>query len=201
MPISETAIIDATAVVHPTASVWHGAHIRAGAELGEDVIVSEGAYVGLGVIVGASTKIQNRAQIYEPAILEAGVFIGPGVILTNDRNPRAVNSDGSRKHAADWTSVGVVVRHGASIGAGAICVAPVEIGTFALIAAGAVVTHDVRPFALVAGNPARQIGWVGAAGARLAADPAVAGVFTCPVTQTRYLVTENGDLRLSADQA
>ena len=182
--ISSTAEVDSTASVPDSARVWALAQIRAGASLGERTIVGRGAYVGVDVHVGSDVKIQNNALIYEPAALEDGVFIGPGAILTNDRRPRAVNSDGSLKSATDWDPVGVTVRRGASIGAGAICVAPVEIGTWALVAAGSIVTRDVPPFALVAGNPARRIGWVSTAGHRL--QKGESGEWTCPVTGDSY---------------
>lgn len=183
-------MIDPSAEVHPTASVpesarvWGLAQVRAGAILGERTIVGRGAYVGAGVDVGSDVKIQNNALVYEPASLEDGVFIGPGAILTNDRRPRAVNPDGSLKSATDWEPVGVTVRRGASIGAGAICVAPAEIGTWALVAAGSVVTRNVPPFALVAGNPARRIGWVSTSGYRL--QKVSTGDWTCPVSGESY---------------
>lgn len=182
--IDPRAEVDATATVPESARVWGLAQVRAGASLGERTIVGRGAYVGVGVAVGNDVKIQNSALVYEPAVLEDGVFVGPGVIFTNDRRPRAVNPDGSLKSASDWDPVGVTVRRGASIGAGAICVAPVEIGTWALVAAGSVVTRDVPPFALVAGNPARRIGWVSIAGQRLQKDSA--GNWACPSTGEAY---------------
>jgi acetyltransferase-like isoleucine patch superfamily enzyme len=116
--------------------------------------------------------------------LEQGVFIGPGVILTNDEYPRAVNSDGSQKTANDWDVMGVTIREGASIGAGSICIAPVEIGAWALVAAGSTVTRNVPAFALVAGVPAKRIRWVGKAGVPLTDEGA--GVFRCPKTGARY---------------
>lgn len=183
-------MIDPTAEVHESASVpesaqvWGLAQIRAGAQLGDNCIVGRSAYVGTNVVVGDNCKIQNNALVYEPALLKDGVFIGPGAILTNDRRPRAVNPNGSIKSARDWESVGVTVCRGASIGAGAICVAPAEIGAWSMVAAGAVVTCDVPPYALVAGNPARRIGWVSTTGHRLRQD--AAGIWACPVTGESY---------------
>lgn len=182
--IDLNAEVDPTASVPESAHVWGLAQVRAGATVGERTVVGRGAYVGVGVVIGCDVKIQNSALVYEPATLEDGAFVGPGAILTNDRYPRAVNPDGSLKSASDWEPVGVAVRRGASIGAGAICVAPVEIGAWAMVAAGSVVTSDVPPFALVAGNPARRIGWVSRAGHRLvAAGP---GLWVCPISEESY---------------
>ena len=112
-------------------------------------------------------KLQNYALVYEPAKLGDGVFVGPAAVLTNDTYPRAVTPDGRLKNTDDWHAVGVVIGEGAAIGARAVCVAPVTIGRWALVAAGAVVVADVPDFGLVVGVPARRIGWVGRAGIRL----------------------------------
>lgn len=184
--ISPSATVSPEAVVPDSAKVWDLAQVREHATLGERVIVGRGAYVGLGVIVGSESKIQNYALIYEPAEIGKGVFVGPGVILTNDRFPRAVTSAMQQKASSDWNPVGVKVLDGASVGAGAVCVAPVTIGRWAMVAAGSVVIRDVLDHALVAGNPARQVGWVGRAGVRLDADPVSPSLFTCPSTGELY---------------
>jgi UDP-2-acetamido-3-amino-2,3-dideoxy-glucuronate N-acetyltransferase len=157
-------------VVADSASVWDGTVVRSGAVVGERTIIGRHAYVGPGVMIGNDCKIQNQAQLYETAVLEDGVFVGPAVVFTNDRFPRAVTPDGRLKSAEDWDVVGVTVRRGASIGAGAVCVAPVEVGEWAMVAAGAVVTADVPAHGLVAGLPARRVGWVGRSGQRLRTD-------------------------------
>ncbi|MEV7759277.1 acyltransferase [Microbacterium sp. NPDC089180] len=172
------------AVIGDGTSVWHLAQVREGAVVGIGCVIGRGVYIGSGVQVGDNCKIQNHALVYEPARLERGVFVGPAVVFTNDTHPRAVNPDGSPKSATDWTPVGVTVREGASIGAHATCVAPVVVGRWATVAAGAVVTKDVPDFALVAGVPAKRIGWVGPAGVPLAQHD---GVWTCPRTGARFV--------------
>jgi acetyltransferase-like isoleucine patch superfamily enzyme len=184
--IHATAEIDDRVAIGDGSAVWQLAHVRSGAMLGRDVVVGRGAYIGTGVTVGDRCKIQNHAMVYEPAQLEDGVFIGPAVVLTNDEYPRAVNPDGSPKAAADWDVVGVTVREGASVGACSVCVAPVTIGRWALVAAGSVVVSDVPDFALVAGVPARRIRWVGRAGVPLEPENGSINRFRCPRTGAAY---------------
>ncbi len=186
--IEVSADVSPGATVGPGSSIWHLAQIREGAVLGTGCVVGRGAYVGPGVRIGDNTKIQNYALVYEPAVLASGAFVGPAAVLTNDQRPRAVNPDGSPKSAGDWVRVGVTVREGASIGAQAVCVAPVTIGRWAMVAAGATVIRDVPAFALVAGVPARRIGWVGRAGLPLAQAEA-SGNWRCPATGAEYRET------------
>lgn len=183
MAIDPNAEVSPEASVALSATVWGGTMVREGAVVGAHTSIGRQSYVGPGVVIGESCRIQNQALIFEPAVLEDGVFVGPAVVLTNDRFPRAINPDGSRKTAADWEAVGVTIRHGASIGARAVCVAPVEIGEWATVAAGAVVTRDVPAHAIVAGVPARQVGWVGRGGRPLVAD---GGALRDPATGERY---------------
>lgn len=183
-----TADVDPDAQIGEGTSIWHLAQVREGAILGKNCIVGRGAYIGSGVQLGNNVKIQNYALVYEPARIADGVFIGPAVVLTNDTYPRAVNPDGSIKSGHDWEAVGVDVKEGASIGARAVCVAPVTIGRWSLVAAGAVVTRDVPDFAAVAGIPARQIGWVGKAGSRLVQESDSSWI--CPKTGQQYLLEQ-----------
>jgi len=162
-----SADVDERATIGDGTAIWHLAQIREHAAIGRNCVIGRGAYVGPGVRLGDHVKLQNFALVYEPARLGDGVFVGPAAVLTNDMHPRAVTPDGRLKRSQDWTAVGVVVGDGASIGARAVCVAPVTIGRWAMIGAGAVVTADVGDFALVVGVPARRIGWVGRHGVRL----------------------------------
>lgn len=183
--IADSADVDERAEIGDGTSVWHLAQVREHAVLGERCVVGRGAYVGPGVHLGDDVKIQNLALVYEPAKLEKGVFIGPAVVLTNDHFPRSVDPDGNQKRGGDWELVGVTVQEGASIGARAVCVAPITIGRWAMIAAGAVVTKDVPDFALVVGVPAKQRGWVGKAGVPL--KSAGDNRWHCPQTGATYL--------------
>lgn len=194
MPSSDPLfrIIDEKSDVDETANVWAYSQIREGSHLNENVIISNQVYVGPGVRIGKNSKIQNNAMIYEPAVIGEGVFIGPGVILTNDHYPRAVNPDMTQKLATDWSPVGVTIEDGVAIGAGSVCVAPLVIGQWAVVAAGSVVIENVKKFSLVAGVPARQIGWVGKFGVPLVQE--VDGSFLCPKTNEKYILSSSGEM-------
>ncbi|MFX0537038.1 acyltransferase [Ornithinimicrobium sp. Y1847] len=190
--IVDSADVSPDAQIGQDSSVWHLAQVREGAVLGKGCVIGRGAYVGTGVQMGDHCKVQNYALVYEPARLADGVFIGPAAVLTNDTFPRAINADGSLKSADDWEAVGVTIGRGASIGARAVCVAPVTIGEWATIAAGAVVARDVPDHALMVGVPARRVGWVGRSGHPLepTGDP---GSWRCPRSGTTY-TEHNGTL-------
>jgi acetyltransferase-like isoleucine patch superfamily enzyme len=188
--ILPSADVDSSAVLGEGSSIWHLAQIRDGVILGENCIIGRGAYIGSGVTLGDNCKVQNYALVYEPASLGKGVFIGPAAVLTNDQFPRAVNTDLSLKSGSDWEAVGVTIHDGASIGARAVCIAPVTIGKWALVAAGAVVTKDVPDYALVAGVPAKRMRWVGRAGVPL--EDIGENRFRCPQDQSTYIqISEN----------
>ena len=190
------ADVDRRATVGATTKVWHLVQIREEAVVGEECILGRGCYLGPGVVLGDRVKVQNHALVYEPAVVEDGAFIGPAAVLTNDTFPRAVTPDGRLKNGDDWDMVGVRVRSGASIGARAVCVAPVTIGRWSMVAAGSVVTRDVPDFALVAGVPARRIGWVGRAGVPLVAEQ---DRWRCPRTGESYF--EQKGLLVEAEPA
>ncbi|GAA2418070.1 acyltransferase [Actinomadura vinacea] len=194
--IQPSADVDERADIGDGSAVWHLAQVREHAVLGRDCIVGRGAYVGPGVRIGDRVKLQNNALVYEPAVLEDAVFIGPAAVLTNDLYPRSVDVDGKLKRPEDWDALGVTVREGASVGARAVVVAGVTIGRWALVAAGAVVTRDVPDFALVVGSPARRVRWVGRAGEPL--GEAGGGRWRCPRTGETY-AEEAGRLTLLAD--
>ena len=206
--IDPSADVSEQAVIGEGSSIWHLAQVREHAVLGAGCIVGRGAYIGEGARLGDNCKVQNYALVYEPARLGDGVFIGPAVVLTNDRFPRAVNPDGTLKSASDWEAVGVTIGTGAAIGARAVCVAPVRIGAWASVGAGAVVTRDVAPYALVVGVPARRVGWVGESGVPLVptdhspvpGNEAVARTWVCPASGRRYVERE-GTLEPEGAQA
>jgi acetyltransferase-like isoleucine patch superfamily enzyme len=158
-------------VIHPTAEVeegarvgagtriWRQAHVRSGAAIGADCNLGMGVYIDAGVVIGNRCKLQNRVSVYYGVTLEDGVFVGPHVTFTNDKTPRAVTPDGEVAKDEDWTLMPTLVRRCASIGAGAIVLPGITIGRWAMVAAGAVVTRDVPDHGLVAGNPARLLGY------------------------------------------
>jgi len=161
--IHSTAIIDHGAVVGEGTFVWHWVHVSEGARIGTNCVLGQGVYVGPGVLIGDGTRIQNHVSVYAGVVLEADVFVGPSVVFTNIATPRAFIS---RHDALQRT----VIRKGASIGANATIVCGNEVGRYALVGAGAVVTKDVPPHALVVGVPGRVVGWVCLCGLRLDKD-------------------------------
>ena len=174
--IHPTADVSPRAQIADGAQIWHQAQVREGTSIGRNCIVGKGVYVDFDVQIGDNCKLQNGAFLYHGATLEDGVFVGPGAILTNDRQPRAINPDGSLKAADDWQVGPILIGYGASIGAGCIVLPGVVVGRFAMAAAGAIVTRDVPPHGLAIGAPARLAGYVCSCGARLATEPSPTGL-------------------------
>ncbi|MCC6790807.1 MAG: N-acetyltransferase [Thermomicrobiales bacterium] len=183
--VHPSAEVAESAVIGEGSAIWHDVQIRERARIGRGCILGKSVYVDMDVVIGDNVKIQNRASIYHGATIESGVFVGPHVIVTNDKRPRAINPDGSLKSDDDWQVSPVVVRYGASLGAGAILLPGVTIGRFALVGAGAVVTRDVSDFTLVVGNPARRVGVVCRCAAVLVE---ASGCWMCPQCGRQYRV-------------
>lgn len=176
--IHETAEVSESAVVSSGTRIWNQAQVRNDAVLGENCVISKNVYIDEHVKIGNRVKIQNNVNVYHGVIVEDDVFLGPSMTFTNDMYPRAFNTE--------WKITETLVKKGASIGANAVIRCGVIIGEYAMVAAGSVVTKDVPSHALVAGNPARQIGWVCRCGFKLDAD----GV--CTECKAEYDVKEWG---------
>lgn len=185
--IHPSAIVDDGAEIGAGSRVWHFVHVCAGARIGSGVSLGQGVFVGNRVRIGDGCKVQNNVSIYDNVTLERGVFCGPSMVFTNVINPRA---EVERKSEY----LDTLVREGATLGANCTIVCGVTIGSYAFIAAGAVVTRDVPPHALMAGVPARQIGWMSSHGERLELGLEGSGEATCPATGEVY-VLEEGLLR------
>lgn len=181
----ETAVIDTGATIGEGTRVWHFSHVCAGAVIGARCTLGQNVFVANRVVIGDDVKIQNNVSVYDDVVLEDGVFCGPSCVFTNVLNPRA---EVSRKTEYRRT----LVRRGATIGANATIVCGHEIGPYAFVGAGAVVTVDVPAHALVVGVPARRIGWMSRAGERLGPD------LVCPRDGSRYRETAEGRLVLIA---
>lgn len=180
----KTAVIDEGCVIERGVKVWHFSHIMKGAVIGENCNIGQNVVVSPGVVLGKNVRVQNNVSIYEGVTCEDDVFLGPSMVFTNVINPRSAVS---RKDQYRKT----VVRKGASIGANATIVCGYEIGEYAFIGAGAVVTKPVKSFALVVGNPARHIGWMSEYGHRLEFN--ADGVAECPESGEHYQL-ENGEV-------
>ena len=181
----ETAVIDEGCEIGKGTKIWHFSHIMTGCKLGENCNIGQNVVVSPEVVLGRNVKVQNNVSIYTGVICEDDVFLGPSMVFTNVTNPRSnVNRRGQ------YTKT--VVHRGASIGANATIVCGHDIGEFAFIGAGAVVTKEVLPYALVVGNPARQIGWMSEYGHRLEFDET--NLAECPESHEKYIL-ENSRVR------
>lgn len=183
----ETAIIDADCTIGKNTRIWHFSHIMSGCTIGEGCNIGQNVVISPGVVLGNNVKIQNNVSVYTGVTCDDDVFLGPSCVFTNVINPRSAIS---RKDQYQKTHVG----KGASIGANATIVCGHSIGAYALIGAGAVVTKDVPPYALVVGNPSRQIGWVSEYGHRLEFD--AEGFATCPESGEKYQLKANNVARI-----
>ncbi len=173
----ETAVIDDGCIIGKGTRVWHFTHIMQGCEIGENCNFGQNVVVSPGVKLGDNVKVQNNVSIYTGVICEEDVFLGPSMVFTNVTNPRSAVV---RREQYEQT----LVRKGASIGANATIICGHEIGQFAFIGAGAVVTKDVPPYALIIGNPGKQVGWMSEFGHRLNFD--ADGIAICPESNERY---------------
>lgn len=174
-----TAIVDEGAQIGDGTRVWHWVHISGGARIGEHCSFGQNVFVGNDVVIGSNVKVQNNVSIYDAVTLEDDVFCGPSMVFTNVYNPRsAVTRKNEYRHT--------LIKKGATLGANCTIVCGVTVGEYAFVAAGAVITRDVRSYALMAGVPARQIGWMTRHGDRMALPLTGHGTVRCAFTGTRY---------------
>lgn len=180
-----TSIIDRGAQVGERTKIWHWVHVCSGAKIGADCSLGQNVFIGNDVLVGNNVKIQNNVSVYDSVIIEDDVFCGPSMVFTNVYNPRSAFP---RKGEYQKT----LVKKGATLGANCTIICGITIGEFAFIAAGSVVRQDVKPYALMVGVPAKQIGWMSAFGERLDLALTGKGQATCPKTGAVYVLDETG---------
>ena len=184
----ETAVIDANCKIGKGSKIWHFSHIMSDCEIGEKCNIGQNVVVSPQVKLGRNVKVQNNVSIYTGVICEEDVFLGPSMVFTNVINPRSAVL---RRNQYQQT----IVKKGASIGANATIICGNNIGKFALIGAGSVITKEVPPYGLVVGNPAKQIGWISEYGHRLNFDDK--GMAICPESQEKYLLKDNSVTKIS----
>lgn len=182
----ETAIVDDGAQIGEGSRVWHFVHVCAGARIGKGVSLGQNVFVGNRVVIGDHCKIQNNVSVYDNVTLEEGVFCGPSMVFTNVHNPRSLIE---RKDEYRDT----LVKKGATLGANCTIVCGVTVGEYAFVGAGAVINKDVKPYALMVGVPAIQIGWMSQYGERIPFKLAGDGIYHCPHTEQQYTL-KNGNL-------
>ncbi len=188
--IHPTADVSDKAVIGADTRIWHQAQVRENVSIGRECIIGKGAYVDFEVVIGDRCKLQNGVYIYHGTRLEEGVFLGPGVMILNDKNPRAITADGQLKSDADWQVSPCYIGHGAGIGGGAIILPGVSIGKWAIIGSGSVVTRDMPDYGLAYGNPVRLAGFVCPCGQRLSSKQERTSevVFECPTCHTEVTI-------------
>ena len=191
--IHETVYLGKDIKLGSEVSIWEYSKIENGVSIGSNSKIGRNVYIGDYVEIGSNCKIQNNSLIYSPSEISDGVFIGPGVILTNDKNPRATNELGTIKKSENWVQSKIKIEKGASIGAGVVCVAPITVGQWSVSGAGAVITTNFPDFALMAGIPARQIGWVCKCGYRL--EQSSERMYTCSKEGSNYEIQTDGIMR------
>jgi UDP-2-acetamido-3-amino-2,3-dideoxy-glucuronate N-acetyltransferase len=179
--IHSSAIVDEGAVIGEGSRVWHFAHICGKARIGRDCSFGQNVFVGNDVVIGNNVKVQNNVSVYDAVTLEDDVFCGPSMVFTNVYNPRSAVT---RKDEYRRT----LVRQGATLGANSTIVCGTTVGRYAFVGAGAVINRDVPDFALMAGVPARQIGWMSRFGERLALPVSGSAECVCPHTGDRYVL-------------
>jgi UDP-2-acetamido-3-amino-2,3-dideoxy-glucuronate N-acetyltransferase len=182
--VHNTAIIDVGAAIGAGSCIWHWTHICERAKIGENCTLGQNVFIGNDVQIGSRVKIQNNVSVYDAVTLEDDVFCGPSVVFTNVHNPRSAII---RKNEFRRT----LVKKGATLGANCTVICGVTIGEYAFVGAGAVITHDVKPYALVVGVPARQIGWMSQYGERLNLPLSGTGDAVCEHTGLRYQLTDD----------
>ena len=180
--IHPTSVIDAGAVIGPGTKIWHFSHLMPGCKVGNHCNIGQNVFIDNNVVIGNGVKIQNNVSVYNGVIIEDAVFLGPSVVFTNVINPRSFIE---RKNEFRKT----IIHQGATIGANATIICGTDIGAYAMIGAGSVVTKNVKPFALVYGNPARQQGWVSKAGIKLAFSEDLKAF--CPHSGEEYRLKNN----------
>lgn len=178
----ESAVIDENCLIGEGSKIWHFSHVMSGSVLGMNCNIGQNVFIASGVILGNNVKVQNNVSIYTGVICEDDVFLGPSAVLTNVINPR---SSVNRKYEYQKT----IIKKGVTIGANATIVCGITIGEYAFVGAGAVVIKDVKPYALVIGNPAKQTGWMSEYGYKLKFNSH--GFAICPEKNEKYLLTNN----------
>jgi len=187
--IHTSAIVDAGAQIAEGSRVWHFVHVSAGAKIGKDVSLGQNVFVGNKVVIGDHCKIQNNVSIFDNVTLEEGVFCGPSMVFTNVYNPRALIDRKSEYR-------GTLIKKGATLGANCTVLCGITVGEYAFVGAGAVVLKNVKPYALMVGVPARQVGWMSEYGEQIPLPVNGEGLYMCPHTKRQYVLSGEILMRL-----